>query len=98
MYAQPHVTPMNDTNDAEHVTDDLDGRPRVPRVRRPSYTDPTAGLDVDQDLFSLSLTHFRWMGHPAMWRHYFVMTVLLLSLVGAGWGAWKLAQWLVTVL
>lgn len=67
-------------------------------MRRPSHTDPTADLDVDQDLFALSLTQFRWIRHPKMWRHYGIMTVLLLSLAGAGWGAWKLAQWLVTVL
>lgn len=72
--------------------------PRVPPVRRPRHTDPTAGLDTTEDLFSLSLTRWQWIRHPAMRRHYLRMTLLVLSLAGAAWGSWLLAQWLVTVL
>ena len=67
-------------------------------MRTPRYTDPAAGIDHDQDLFSLSLTRFRWIEHPEMWRHKRRMAVLVLCLVGAAWGSWTLAQWLVTVL
>ena len=72
--------------------------PRVPRVRAPRHTDPSAVIDRTQDLFFLSLTRFRWITHPELRRHFLRMAALVLSLAGAAWGSWKLAQWFVTVL